>query len=313
VRVARLVLRVPRVLEELATGAIHLTGLFLLARVLTPENADGLLAESRGKSRAEIEKVIATWFPRPDVPTSLRPIAEQATLEVGRPGTTQPKVAPPAARPRLEPLSATTCRLELTAPARFRQKLELALQLSSHSVPDGDVVEVLERGLDHLILAETKRRSGAGRPRKARPTAPGSRHIPLEVQREVRERDCNWCTFVDDKGRRCSERRYITLEHKEPFALGGPPTVDNISLLCSAHNQHAARKAFGEEHIERKRAEASASKASSVDDKALSALVKLGFPRKLAQQALRQLEAQGAESEVEPLLRSALALLTPTQ
>ena len=97
VRVARLVLRVPRALDELATGAIHLTGLFLLARVLTPddpgkspagENADGLLAESRGKSRAEIEKVIATWFPRPDVPTTLRPIAAQATLEVGRPETT---------------------------------------------------------------------------------------------------------------------------------------------------------------------------------------------------------------------------------
>jgi hypothetical protein len=138
----------------------------------------------------------------------------------------------------------------------------------------------------------------------------------VDIQRAVRERDGNQCTFADDKGRRCSERRYITLEHKEPFALGGPPSVDNISLLCWAHNQHAARKAFGEDHIERKRAEAGASKASSkassVDDKALSALVKLGFPRKDAQQALRELEAQGAESEVEPLLRSALALLTPT-
>jgi RuvA, C-terminal domain len=310
VRVARLVQRVPAVLEELATGAIHLTGLFLLARVLTPQNADGLLSESRGKTRAEIEKVIATWFPRPDVPPSFQPVAEQPTLaptvETRRPGTTAP-----LAHPRLEPLSATRYRLELTAGVSFRDKLELARQLTSHAVPDGDVVEILERGLDALIQRETQRRCGTGRPGKQRPTAPGSRHVPVEVERQVRERDGGQCSFVDGAGRRCSERRFITLEHEQPFALGGPHTVDNLSLLCWAHNQDAARRAFGAEHIENKRAEAAVRKPAPAYDKTLTALVKLGFSKKRAQQALGALETRGAEYEVEPLLREALALLTP--
>src|SRR5262245_5127914 len=46
VRVARLALRLPRVLDELRSGAIHLTGLFLLDRYLNEENADALLAEA---------------------------------------------------------------------------------------------------------------------------------------------------------------------------------------------------------------------------------------------------------------------------
>src|SRR5262247_3873532 len=47
-RVARLALRLPPVLDELQSGAIHLTGLFLLDRYLNDENAEGLLAEARG-------------------------------------------------------------------------------------------------------------------------------------------------------------------------------------------------------------------------------------------------------------------------
>src|SRR5882672_9574317 len=70
-RVARLALRLPRVLDELRTGAIHLTGLFLLDRYLNDENAEELLAEVRGKSRRELEKLFAIRFPRPDVPSSI--------------------------------------------------------------------------------------------------------------------------------------------------------------------------------------------------------------------------------------------------
>ena len=46
-RVARLARRLPRVLDDLRSGAIHLTGLFLLDRYLNEENADELLAEAR--------------------------------------------------------------------------------------------------------------------------------------------------------------------------------------------------------------------------------------------------------------------------
>ena len=62
-RVARLYLELPQILDELKSGAIHLTGLFLLSGHLTEDNADSLLAEARGKTRRELELVIARWFP----------------------------------------------------------------------------------------------------------------------------------------------------------------------------------------------------------------------------------------------------------
>src|SRR5687768_4442484 len=64
-RVARLARKLPVVLEELRTGANHLTGLALLSRHLTEKNAAALLSAARGKPRREIERLLARWFPRP--------------------------------------------------------------------------------------------------------------------------------------------------------------------------------------------------------------------------------------------------------
>src|SRR6187399_1778084 len=74
-RVARLALEVPAALDELRNGTIHLTGLFVLSRYLKPENADELLGEARGKSRRELEHLLARLFPRPDVAERIAPIA----------------------------------------------------------------------------------------------------------------------------------------------------------------------------------------------------------------------------------------------
>ena len=93
-RVAKLALRLPQVLGELRSGTIHLTGLFLLSQHLTEDNAALLLGQARGKSRRQIEELVARWFPRPDVPTSFEPVSptvpepEQLML-----GAAQPSVS----------------------------------------------------------------------------------------------------------------------------------------------------------------------------------------------------------------------------
>ena len=74
IRVARLAAQLPRVLDELRSGAIQLTGLLLLAPRLTEDNAEALLTEARGKSRRKLEQILARWFPRPDVPPSVQPL-----------------------------------------------------------------------------------------------------------------------------------------------------------------------------------------------------------------------------------------------
>ena len=329
VRVARLVLRFPQALDELASGAIHLTGLFLLSGHLTEDNADRLIAEARGKSKRQLEELLARWAPRSDVPATITPSgpeparAELSTMS-GTGGSELSAPPPSAHRPRVEPLSATSFRVEFTASATLRDKLEHARNLLSHAVPSGDLATLIERAIDQLIAVETKRRAGAGQPRKRRETRAGSRHVPVEVQRAVRERDGNQCTFVDAEGRRCSEKRFLTIEHVDPYAMGGPTTVDNCCLLCSAHNAHRARQVYGEQHVRKKVSEARAGREargvsagtaaelkSEVFEKVLAALLHSGFKRHEARRALEQVRSLGVEPQLEPVLRGALAVLTP--
>src|SRR5262245_54989187 len=350
-RVARLAGRLPRVLDEFRSGAIHLTGLFLLDRYLNDENAEELLATARGTSRRELEKILAVRFPRPDVSSSIEALARVAastTAETPRPvsGPSPWFTCPgdPGAdastagggrfagdcRSRVEPLSAERYRVEFTASATLREKIEQARELLSHALPNRDLALLFERALDELIERELKRRVGAGRPQRRVQLHPDSRHVPLPVAKQVWERDGSQCTFVDSTGRRCQERRFLTLEHRHPFALGGPATVDNLCLLCKSHNAHAARRVFGEAFIASRLAAREARVARSEDvagrhtrenvqeppprvdafAKVRSALTHVGFDKRTVATALLRLRHEHPRFEVEPLLRAALSLLT---
>jgi hypothetical protein len=229
----------------------------------------------------------------------------------------------------VEPLSAERYRVEFTASAALRAKLEQARELTSHALPNGDLALLFERALDELIERELKRRVGAGKPRRGVKLRPGSRHVPLAVAKQVWERDGSQCTFVDPAGRRCQERRFLTLEHCHPFSLGGPPTVENLCLLCKAHNAHAARRVLGDAFVESRLA-AREALVTRVDDvaggqtsvrqsptrsdafaKVRSALIHMGFCERTVASVLLRLHREQPGLELEPLLRAALKLLTP--
>src|SRR6188768_3206884 len=73
-RAAKTVRAFPILLEMLAEGAIHLTGLLLLAPLLTAENHVELLARARFRTKREIEHLVAEIVPRPDVPARIEPL-----------------------------------------------------------------------------------------------------------------------------------------------------------------------------------------------------------------------------------------------
>jgi hypothetical protein len=73
-RAARTARAFPVLFELLAEGAIHLTGLLLLAPYLTLENHAGLLARARFRTKREIEHLVAEIAPRPDVPARIEPL-----------------------------------------------------------------------------------------------------------------------------------------------------------------------------------------------------------------------------------------------
>jgi 5-methylcytosine-specific restriction endonuclease McrA len=73
------------------------------------------------------------------------------------------------------------------------------------------------------------------------------RSIPAAERREVYQRDCGRCTYVDERGERCCETRYLELHHLQPFARQGAHVASNLTLRCRAHNALAAEQDFGPE------------------------------------------------------------------
>jgi predicted restriction endonuclease len=53
---------------------------------------------------------------------------------------------------------------------------------------------------------------------------------------EVIARDGNRCTFVNERGERCAETRWLHLHHLKPVSQGGSDDSSNIVSLCSTHH-----------------------------------------------------------------------------
>jgi hypothetical protein len=273
IAVARLARRLPRVLDFVRAGRVHLSGLRLLDAHLTEENLEEVLAAASGKSKRDVEELVARLSPRPPVPPSIRklPQARLAVFEsppsLPLPVTEAPRVeAPPVSaplpplprKPAVEPLSAEAYRVEFTADRSLKNKLEQAEELMRHRVGKGNLVAVIERALDLLIAEVTKERFGVGRkPRSTAAEGEGrevvSRHIPDAIKREVYVRDGGQCTFVAEDGRRCEERGGLEFEHPAGFARTGRHAVAELKLFCRSHNQHSADQLYGRDFMQDRR------------------------------------------------------------
>ena len=72
--------RFPAIFPALADGRLHLSGVGLLAPYLTERNAAALLAAAAGKTKAEIELLLAERFPRPELLAWVQPLAPAVGL-----------------------------------------------------------------------------------------------------------------------------------------------------------------------------------------------------------------------------------------
>jgi hypothetical protein len=93
---ARLARRFPVILELLVDGSVSLTTVRLLAAYLTPDNHHTVLAEAVGKSRRQIEALVARLAPQPDIGSSVRklPAPARSAGELQGMSQTQPVAAP---------------------------------------------------------------------------------------------------------------------------------------------------------------------------------------------------------------------------
>ena len=272
----RVVRRLPVVAEAVRDGRLCLSTVAVLEQLLTEQNVGELVARAAFLTKAEVQRLAVTLQPRTAPkdglrllpsrkaePRETRPVEEQSTpsasVAAAPPAPAVLQLAPPSSRATLEPVTADTYSLRVTVDAALQKDIEELKALLSHKIPKGDVTAVVREAIQ-CALEKHRKRKGASEPTRkrkspvaakpAKKTGCGRQPISAAVRREVWKRDEGRCTWRGPDGQRCGNTWQVELDHIRPAALGGPSTVENLRILCRAHNALSAEHAFGREHME---------------------------------------------------------------
>jgi hypothetical protein len=79
ITVARAARQHPLLLTMLRDGRLHLSGIALLAPLLTPSNRDAVLARASHRSKRDLERLVVELAPRPDAPSFMRKLPQPRT------------------------------------------------------------------------------------------------------------------------------------------------------------------------------------------------------------------------------------------
>jgi hypothetical protein len=220
---ARAAANFPALIRLLCDDRIHLAAVVVLAPHLTTENHQALLAQACGRSKREVESMVAALN----------------SIEIER-------------RDSIRHCGPGLVLFKFFANEGLRDKVERARQLMRHKFPSGSLELIFAEAVSPLLQkVDPELRLGNPRnTRKARKVVSGSRSIPQAIKNAVWERDGGRCSFVAGDGRRCGDQSWLEFDHITPWALGGGSEEPaNIRLLCRTHNQLMARRIFGEEAV----------------------------------------------------------------
>jgi len=249
---ARVLNSSPELYEMLREGKMSLCAIVQISKVVTPENKEEVIKESKGKSKLELQRVLSSFgeLAKP----------KKESIRARRVSVTSPPDLfsdEPASEKEEKRYSVT---LELT-----EDEMSM-VEEARKNLGKREMKEVLLKGAKLINKKKapkvTARPSPEGDESRA-PSADGvtvdsevkqalkkpSRYIPVAIQNEVRQRDNNQCTYCSPDGHRCTERYRLQFDHIKPFALGGTHEADNLRLLCPAHNGLYAERVFGRDKI----------------------------------------------------------------
>ncbi len=261
IEVARAVRRLPRLLPHLADGSLSLTTIRRLAPLLTAENFERLVLDARNRTAREVDVLIAREQPRPDVPPTIRRLPKRRQHVSRRVASGSRGLEAPRAIP--EALAPERFRVQFTAGAEMRERIQRLQDLLRHRIPDGDFATVIDAALIDLLTKLERQKCGAKAatrvvtPETTPETTPATpaqtlttastaaatvprRSIPRALRRLVWERDTGRRRFISVDGRRCSATGFLEFHHVAAFARGGGTTAANLEVRCRAHNAHEA-------------------------------------------------------------------------
>jgi 5-methylcytosine-specific restriction endonuclease McrA len=262
---ARLLARFPILAEYLADKRLSLGSVCELREVLEESRLDEILGRAAGKTEEEVEALVAALKPQAapadlfrklPAPTPRPEAQQQLDLGSARPGT-EPHVesrevrAPERPAGTIKPINAEQHVLRITVSAEFKADLDALRDELSHKLPGATLEQLLHECVRERLRVCRTRRRGTGKKSTSKPPPKDSRYFPVAVADAVWKRDEGKCSYVGPTGHRCNSTYLVQVHHIHPHEMGGPPTVENLTLRCSAHNLLAARQDYGAEHVER--------------------------------------------------------------
>jgi hypothetical protein len=313
IRTARIARRLPQVLAPLRAGDVTMSNVLLVEKLLTPENVNQVLRLITRRRKVDVLRLVAEMSPKPDVEPSIRLVPEAGSLFASTAASSERPEHPKAS---VMPRSPGRHEVRFMASDALRAKIERAQELLRHRIPNGDLEAVAERAFDALLAELEKEKFGKTvRPQASPRQSEDPGHISNETKREVAARDEERCSFVGTNGERCPERGFLEFDHVQARALGGKGDVGNVRLLCRAHNQLAAERAFGQDSVERhRRQKRYGSPQPSASEPARElvqrTLVELGFRKPEADRAVAALDPLAWHRPPDVLIREALRTLT---
>src|SRR5687767_9606828 len=155
INIARKARELPALLDFVRRRSIHLTGLRALCSHLNEDNHLDVLRRAEGKTRKQIDVLIACLAPKPIKPDSILKLPAPP-VPVSVPERIEPTPAPaPVRLATVEPHAVEVFKVSLYGSTALKQKLEEAAALMSHRVKRGDLATVVEEALD-LLIAKVK-------------------------------------------------------------------------------------------------------------------------------------------------------------
>jgi hypothetical protein len=211
----RLLKELPELKESIESGRLSLTTVSVAQTFFRNDQKDYSVHEKRelvqkleGKSRREAEQLFASISPQ----------------------------AIPQERERV--LSDTQTEIRFTASQELMTKFERLRELFSHKNPHASYAELFEMMADQVLKKLDPRNEPAKRASPEKLTDPRRRTATRLMRRQLARQDRERCTYIDQlTGRRCSSRFLLQVHHKKAYALGGETRIENLTLLCAAHNR----------------------------------------------------------------------------
>jgi hypothetical protein len=245
IAIARASKKVPELKKAIQNESLTASKARRITSVITKENASHWLSLAQNVSKEKLEKEIAKVRPQVLTPEKAKYVTEnRLKLELGISEEFMKTLK--RAQEILCQKSGSYKNFEATLSWALEEivRREDPLKKAERAV----TAEVKRSKKETIIsLCSNKPEDQAKREGESNKIllGPGrvAQRIPLDAHTKhlVNLRDQARCTFKDEKGERCGERKWMHIHHKLSVSNGGGNNPENLVSLCSAHHDLAHR------------------------------------------------------------------------